>query len=105
MLPGGRRDRVSRNDFIDVLRQAKEGAIGFIHLGCCEMVDKKNRRSSLTEIADASGARWVSRYTTSIDWLRSMFLDLALVAEVYLEFAKGGNRPSERSSIPNIPPA
>jgi len=92
LLPGGRRDRVCRNDLLDVLGDAREGAISFLHFGCCEMVDKQHRRRSLQDLAVASGAYWVSGYTNSIDWLRSTFLDLALVAEVYLAFAKGGNR-------------
>ena len=92
LLPGGRRSRVSRDDLLDVLAEAKEGAISFLHFGCCEMIDPMHRRRSLRDLADASGAYWVSGYTNSVDWLRSTFLDLALVADVYLAFAKAGNR-------------
>jgi hypothetical protein len=92
LLPGGRRSRVSRDALLDVLSEAKVGAIAFLHFGCCEMVDPRHRRRSLQDLADASGAYWVSGYTSSVDWLRSMFLDLALLAEVYLTFAKTGNR-------------
>ncbi len=87
LLPGGRRSRVCRQDLLEVLSEAKEGAIAFLHFGCCEMVDPHHRRQSLRDLADASGAYWVSGYTSSVDWLRSMFLDLALLAEVYLTFA------------------
>jgi hypothetical protein len=92
LLPGGKRSRVCRSDLLEVLSEAKPGAIAFLHFGCCEMVDPLHRSQSLRDLADASGAYWVSGYTNTIDWLRSMFLDLALVAEVYMAFAKAGNR-------------
>jgi hypothetical protein len=92
LLPGGRRNRVFRDDLLEVFEGAKEGAISFLHFGCCEMVDPRHRRQSLQELANASRAYWVSGYTSEIDWFRSTFLDLALVAEVYVAFTKGGHR-------------
>jgi hypothetical protein len=92
LLPGGKRSRICRKDLLEVLGEAKPGAISFLHFGCCEMVDPRHRSQSLRDMADATGAYWVSGYTNSIDWLRSMFLDLALLAEVYVAFAKAGNR-------------
>jgi hypothetical protein len=89
LKPGDGRSPVPRADLLNALREKKDGAIGFVHFGCCEMVDEYNRRRSLKEILDASGARWVSGYTQSIDWLRSTLLDLALVSEFYCQFPRG----------------
>lgn len=92
LLPGGQRYRVYREDLLDVFRGTKPGAIAFLHFGCCEMVDPLNRLRSLQELANASNAYWVSGYTKEIDWFRSTFLDLAVVAELYLAFTMGGNQ-------------
>jgi hypothetical protein len=41
------------------------------------------RRESHQLIMDASGAKWVSGYTKSVDWLPSTFLDLMLVIDIF----------------------
>ena len=92
LLPDGRRSRICREDLLGALGEAKEGAVSFLHFGCCEMIAPQQRRNSLQQFANVTGAHWVSGYTRSVDWLRSMFLDLALVSDVYLPFAKAGNR-------------
>ncbi len=87
LLPVGARSRVSRADLIKALERAKPEAIAFLHFGCCEMVDPDRRKKSLQELSDACEAYLVSGYTDSIDWLRSMVLDLALAAELFGPFA------------------
>jgi len=57
-----------------------------LHFGCCNMVDPDDRRASLSLYADACGARWVSGFTASVDWLPSTLFDLLLIAELYLPF-------------------
>src|SRR5262249_21398072 len=71
---------------IEGLRAAKKGAVEFLHFGACEIVEEGNRRRSLEALAEASGARWVSGYVKSVDWLSSMLLDIAVVADLYLPF-------------------
>lgn len=75
---------VEMDELIAALTCAKRGAVSFVHFGCCEMVDPNNRRRSHKKILDCCRAKWVSGYTTSVDWLQSMFLDLALVYEVFV---------------------
>lgn len=96
LKPSGGRSRISRPELIDALEGAKPGAIGFLHFGCCEMIDRENRRASLEELLRASGARWVSGYTQPIDWLRSTLLDLALVSEFFGGFPRGNTKGGPR---------
>lgn len=96
LKPADGRSRIKRAELLDALSGAKDGAIGFLHFGCCEMIDPKRRRHSLEEVLNASGARWVSGYTKSIDWLRSTLLDLALVSEFYAGFPRGRKRGGPR---------
>lgn len=84
LRPAGERDKIDQTALLDALRKAKEGAISFVHFGCCEMIDTKDRRESHQKVMDASGAKWCSGYTNEVDWLQSMFLDLALVTEVFV---------------------
>jgi hypothetical protein len=80
--------------------KAKEGAVSFVHFSCCEIVEPSKRRSHHKRILDATGARWVSGYTTEVDWLQSTFLDLALVAEVFVpdfQARDGRTAPLKRS--------
>ena len=90
LVPVGERSRIQRQELIEALKGAKEGAIAFLHFGCCEMVDSARRHASLKELALASQAYWVSGYTKEIDWLQSTMLDLALIGELYLAFARAG---------------
>jgi hypothetical protein len=86
LCPADGRSPVRRPDLLEALKYAKKGAIGFLHFSCCEMVDPDNRRKSLDELAQASGARWVSGYGVGVDWLRSALFDLALVAELFVPY-------------------
>lgn len=82
--PAGERARISQEELRNALANAKEGAVSFVHFGCCEMIDPNSRRETHQQILDASGAKWSSGYTKNVDWLQSMFLDLALVTEVFV---------------------
>jgi hypothetical protein len=82
--PVGKRAKINQQELLDALGEAKEGAVSFVHFGCCEMIDPNARRETHQKILAASGAKWSSGYTTSVDWLQSMFLDLALVKEVFV---------------------
>ena len=84
LKPAGERARISQDSLLQALGSAKEGAVDFVHFGCCEMIAPTSRRETHQKIMDAAGARWSSGYTTSVDWLQSMFLDLALVTEVFV---------------------
>jgi hypothetical protein len=86
LLPAGGSSPIRRPQLLEALGEHKEGSIGFLHFGCCEMVSRSNRRGSLSDLMDASGAKWVSGYTKDVDWLRSTILDLLLVAEYYVHF-------------------
>lgn len=86
LYPADGRSPVRRDDLLEALKSAKKGAIGFLHFSCCEMVDPDRRRQSLDELASASGARWVSGYGISIEWLRSALFDVALVAELFVPY-------------------
>lgn len=78
------RTYISSETVVKSLQSAKDGAISFVHFGCCEMVDSQDRRGSHKRIMDACGARWASGYTKEVDWLPSMFIELALVSEVFV---------------------
>ncbi len=86
LMPAGRRDKIDQVELLDALGKAKEGAISFVHFGCCEMIDPDLRRVTHQKILDATGAKWASGYTTSVDWLQSTLLDLALVTEVFVPY-------------------
>lgn len=98
LKPAGARSRISPDVLCSALSEAKEGAIGYLHFGCCEMIGEssESRRTSLSRLMEASGARWVSGYSKQIDWLRSMLLDLALVSEFYSAFPRGRKRGGPR---------
>lgn len=84
LRPAGERDKINQTALHSALSQAKKGAVSFVHFGCCEMIESKARRETHQKVMDASGAKWSSGYTNHVDWLQSMFLDLALVTEVFV---------------------
>lgn len=84
LAPDDEGQYVTESELLDALDQAPDGAISFVHFGCCEMVSKINRRKWHEDILEASGARWCSGYTQSVDWLPSTLLDMALVSEVFV---------------------
>ena len=74
---------ISLDEVAKALGKAQQGAISFVHFGSCEMVVPKRRRESHLSIMNACGAKWVSGYTKSVDWLPSTFLDLMLVTSIF----------------------
>ena len=84
MMPTGHKNAISPEELMTALTLAKPGAISFVHFGCCEMIDPRKRRETHQSVLTAAKAEWSSGYTTSVDWLPSMFLDLALVTEVFV---------------------
>lgn len=88
LRPGDSRSLIPMDQLLDALSRAKPGAISFVHFGCCEMVDPNARRKTLQKIINATGARWASGYTKEVDWLDSMFFDLALVTRVFVPFSR-----------------
>ncbi|HLE18338.1 MAG TPA: hypothetical protein VI728_08645 [Syntrophales bacterium] len=95
LYPSDGKCLITRDDIINALSKAKDGAISFIHFGCCEMV-VGDRRKSLLDIAQACGARWVSGYSKTAGWLESTFLELALIAELYLPFFNDGKKQNPK---------
>ena len=84
LSPSDGRSTVAPEGLLEALSQAKAGAIAFVHFGCCEMVAASARRQTHEKISQATGARWVSGYTTHVGWLQSTLLDIALVSEVFV---------------------
>lgn len=82
MEPSGN-TRILPAELVQALGNAKSNAISFVHFGSCEMVHGRRRESHLA-IMKASGATWVSGYTKEVDWLPSTFLDLMLVASIFV---------------------
>jgi hypothetical protein len=76
--------KISMDEIVQAFNGAKPGAIDFVHFGTCEMVDSNNRRASHQTILDSAGARWVSGYTKEVEWIDSMFLELALIDSVFI---------------------
>lgn len=89
--PSDGRSKVPLAAVVDALSSAKLNAIGFLHFGCCEFVESKQRKKVLTELRDAAKAVWVSGYTKEVDWLSSTLLDLALMSEVFVAWHKSPN--------------
>ena len=99
LFPADGRSPVRRPDMLDALSSAKMEAVGFIHFSCCEMVDPRNRRGSLEEVAQSSRARWVSGNEKSVDWLQSALLDLAFVAEFFVPYYQDSRKGSPKLSL------
>ncbi|TVR08491.1 MAG: hypothetical protein EA401_13835 [Planctomycetota bacterium] len=68
---------------LEALGKTKEDAIGFVHFGSCQFVTSPQRKKTLNQLRCAAQASWVSGYTTDIEWLPSMFLDLSLISHVF----------------------
>ena len=85
LYPTDKRSPISQEALLNALTKAKQGAVSFIHFGCCEMVATNDRRTNHLKVLKTCGAKWASGYTKSINWLQSTLLDLALVAEVFVQ--------------------
>jgi hypothetical protein len=84
LSPVDGRSKISTEALLEALGSAKEGALSFVHFGCCEMIDPRRRRETHEKVLAASRAKWTSGYTQSVDWLQSTWLDMALVSEVFV---------------------
>jgi hypothetical protein len=104
LKPSGENSKISQQELIEALTNAKEGAISFVHFGCCEMVEPRSRRASFEKIMEVTGAKWVSGYTEEVDWLTSTLLDLALVKEVFVPYyvASDGRAASLKRKAKNF---
>jgi hypothetical protein len=101
LYPADGRSAIDQDALLAALAEARNGAVSFIHFSCCEMVDANDRRGSHQRILDCCSVRWVSGYTKPIDWLQSIFLDLALVSEVFVpdfKAADGRKAPLKRQA-------
>lgn len=87
LQPVDRASAISWARLLDALSVIRDGAVDFLHFGCCEMI-AYDRRKSHHELAERSGARWTSGYQDPVDWLQSTLLDLALVAELFVPWAE-----------------
>jgi hypothetical protein len=99
LVPTSKNEKINNTDVIEALKQAKPGAISFLHFGCCEMIDANNRRSCLDAYLTASNAKWVSGYDRTVDWLPSTLLDLALIAELAVPYYADARTTTPRLSI------
>lgn len=99
LMPAGRQKKISREKLLEALGEARSGAISYVHFGCCEMVDARDRRQCHQDVLDATGAKWASGYIRNVDWLHSMCLDLALVSEVFAsQHAISDGRTAQRQA-------
>jgi hypothetical protein len=56
------------------LSEAKEGAVSFVHFGCCEMIAPNARRETHQKVLDASRTKWSSGYTKVVNRLQSSMI-------------------------------
>ena len=99
LIPADGRSPIENDKLIDALGNAKYGAIEFLHFGCCEMISREKRKDSLNKYLSASNAKWVSGYSESVDWLRSMLLDMALVADLAIPYHEDGKKKNVKLSF------
>jgi len=99
LVPSDGRSPISNSHLLNALTAAKDGAIDFLHFGCCEMISPGNRRESLESYLLASKSKWVSGYSKSVDWLQSTLLDLALVAELAVPYHNDRKRGNVKLSF------
>ena len=101
LCPSDGRSPIKPDALLEALSCAKDGAVSFIHFGCCEMVAANDRRENHQRILNTCKAKWASGYTKRVDWLQSTFLDLALVSEVFVPYhnaSDGRTAPLKRKA-------
>lgn len=84
LVPADGRSKIAIKDIEEALGRAKEESIGFIHFGCCDFVRSSSRRQTLSKLINAPSAGWISGYASTVDWLPSTLLDIALINDVYV---------------------
>ncbi|HDL19059.1 MAG TPA: hypothetical protein ENH29_08390 [Bacteroidetes bacterium] len=99
LVPADGRSPIKNDKLLDALRNAKEGAIEFIHFGCCEMLARDSRRQSLENYLKATNAKWASGYSEIVEWLPSTFLDLALIADLAVPYYEDGKKKHVKLSF------
>lgn len=99
LIPADGRSPISNSSLLEALDNSKKGAIEFLHFSCCEMISRDNRRESLQNYLEASKGKWVSGYRKSPDWLQSMLLDLALVADLAVPYHNDGKAKGVKLSF------
>lgn len=99
LIPADGRSPIKNDELLEALKSAKKGAIEFIHFGCCEMLSRNQRRKSLEKYLSAAKAKWASGYSVEIDWLPSMLLDLALIADLAVPYHEDGKKKSVKLSF------
>jgi len=99
LVPADGRSPIENDKLLEALSNAKEGAIEFIHFGCCEMLSRDDRRKSLENYLKATNAKWASGYSESVDWLQSMLLDLALIADLAVPYHDDGKKKHVKLSF------
>jgi hypothetical protein len=99
LVPTSSNEKIENRKVIEALKEAKPGAISFLHFGCCEMIDANNRRACLDAYLTASNAKWVSGYDMAVDWLPSTLLDIALIAELAVPYYQDTRVKTPRLSI------
>ncbi len=82
LSPSDGRSKIDQQQIVKILTQAKKNSIAYMHFSCCELFEISERRPLLEKLKNASGAKFVSGYANSVDWLASTLLDLALVSRV-----------------------
>ena len=104
LIPSDAKNKIPSAKINNALSRAKENAIGFVHFGCCSYVraEPNARRATLSAIQSASGAAWVSGYTTDVDWLPSTLLDLALINDIYVPWAREPTQKAKHEKRINV---
>lgn len=99
LIPADGESSIENEILLEMLGNAKQGAIEFIHFGCCEMIASEQRRKSLENYLSATGAKWASGYSESIDWLQSTLLDLALIADLAVPYHEARKKKNVKLSV------
>ncbi len=99
LIPSDGRSPIENDKLLEALGNAKSGAVEFLHFGCCEMLSRKQRKQSLEKYLSASNAKWVSGYSESVDWLQSMLLDMALIADLAIPYHEDGKKKNVKLSF------
>lgn len=82
LYPFGNQSKITNEDLLSALGESKENAIDFLHFGCCQMLRRVKKDSSLEGYSLSSNAKWVSGYSKKVGWVQSTLLDLAIVSEL-----------------------
>jgi len=99
LIPSDDRSPIENEKLLEALSNTKNNAIEFIHFGCCEMISRNQRKQSLGRYLSATNAKWASGYSESVDWLQSMLLDMALIADLAVPYHEDGRKKNVKLSF------